>query len=548
MIVRFVGPSLARSHSATMRPPSAPAPPLGFQATTTFTVRGSELQSTQTTAFGATIVASVRDQLARASAEDRARSSFACLVSEQTALVVEKGSYHHLTTSSGAPNPLIVAAFKLALQDAACEGLVGTCTAALPGIDSGRRLASSMSTSTSVVLTREFDFAAIGLPSTLTAALATLRDGVAVLTSQTTALSATSIVTVRGDASWSPMVELVGGQGLRAALAQRSTPTLAIVEMVSVVNTPPIAPPAPPPVPPALPPPSPPAPPRYPIGPLPISLACAVILLGCVLFAVAFRERRVRRHMAKTWRAFRWAQSAQSSTSAEDSSQGSSRAARFLSVVPFPGPSTGAFGSTIGPDPANPVVVQSPTRMHKRCSAWGELPSTVIAMSSSSHVSRGARAHASSKAAPAPPVPEVQTSCSHLWAAGSATTKRVGASEDDLSLADYSTEGDAMIDACIDACTPTGAAVHGGGWPLPPSPQRIPLQTALRAADRLVDRHHDPLRSGSGSACSDADVSLKQASLAAAKERLRAHTQQQLRATCTSMVAAARLARASSSS
>jgi len=146
-----------------------------------------------------------------------------------------------------------------------------------------------------------------------------------VMAAETTALSATTVVTVLGDASdagVSAIAEAVGTNGLGAALAVQM-PTL-VVDIESSRKTPPAAPPGVPPAPPNTPPvgPQPLAPPVAP--PRSFSPATAIVVtlsvtcsvLFCCLVAMIIRGQRSR------------------TTSGAKSQSGTQRAPGMVAVVP----------------------------------------------------------------------------------------------------------------------------------------------------------------------------------------------------------------------
>ena len=271
-----------------------------------------DVSSVDPAAVGAAILASLRDQIASAAAgaseasadSSAGASAYTVMLNEQTAMVVDPGRYQLVNPLTGATNEYLVLAFSQTLQNAACAGLVGTCVATLPGISSQRRRLQSGSGggSVNVSLTREYDFAASNASASGTPVADLVRqNGVGVVASQTTALSATTTVTVLGDVATSPLAAAVGGDGLGTALALRM-PTLA-VDVASVAVTPPAAPPSTPPLPPSVPPqpPSPPPPSSSPRATTPnpnpwiVGLACtAGALAACFLAAVLWHVRNRR--------------------------------------------------------------------------------------------------------------------------------------------------------------------------------------------------------------------------------------------------------------
>jgi len=294
-------PGIASYSPPPSKPPPSP-PPLGFEVTTVLTVR--DPGSVEPAGFGAAVMASLQGQIDDAPA-DSVGSSYTVMLNEQTAMVVDQGSYQLVNPSTGAPNTYIVQAFNKRVQEAACLGLVGTCVATLPSIGRRRHLQSSNASNTvDVAVTREYDFAA----SNTTVAVADLvqnEGGMGVTASQTTGLSATTIVNVLGDAGSSPLADAIGEQGLGMALASQM-PTL-VVDIVSGKTTPPAAPPTLPPPPPLSPPlgPQPLAPPSSP----PASTVSATVvalasicgaLAGCLLLILLVILRRVYTPGAKT--------------------------------------------------------------------------------------------------------------------------------------------------------------------------------------------------------------------------------------------------------
>jgi len=294
-------PGIASYSPPPSKPPPSP-PPLGFEVTTVLTVR--DPGSVEPAGFGAAVMASLQGQIDDAPA-DSVGSSYTVMLNEQTAMVVDQGSYQLVNPSTGAPNTYIVQAFNKRVQEAACLGLVGTCVATLPSIGRRRHLQSSNASNTvDVAVTREYDFAA----SNTTVPVADLvqnEGGVGVMASQTTGLSATTTVNVLGDAGSSPLADAIGEQGLGMALASQM-PTL-VVDIVSGKTTPPAAPPTLPPPPPLSPPlgPQPLAPPSSPpastVSGTVVALAsiCGA-LAGCLVLILLGTLRQVYTPGAKT--------------------------------------------------------------------------------------------------------------------------------------------------------------------------------------------------------------------------------------------------------
>ena len=217
--------------------------------------------------------------------EESAGSSYTVMLNEQTAMVLDQGGYQ-LVGPSGAPNKYIVSAFNRRVQDAACSGIVGTCVATIPNIGSRRRRlqtsanASLPTASVNVSLIREYDFAASNTSQPV-ADLVQNEGGVGVVAAETTALSATTTVTVLGEAGSSTLADAVGEEGLGMALGYQM-PTL-VVDIKSATTTPPEAPPNVPPPPSDPPPmiPQPKAPPPSPMQQSSVSVALVAVGAAC---------------------------------------------------------------------------------------------------------------------------------------------------------------------------------------------------------------------------------------------------------------------------
>jgi len=221
-------------------------------------------------------------------------------------MAVSSGNYQ-LVDAQGNANPFIVAAFKSSIQTATCVGLAGTCIVVLPGIERRRRLQSASDSNTNgaivnVTLTREFDYAQSNMsvsPSDLMQ-----QAGIEVTAAQTTGLTAATTVTVLGDSGSTKMADAVGGQQLGASLAQKY-PSL-VLDITSVMVTPPTVPPGLPPQLP-LPPGTPPTPPIDPpapesststsdsgasVGVALLAVLCALLIVAIFLVRVWYRRKR----------------------------------------------------------------------------------------------------------------------------------------------------------------------------------------------------------------------------------------------------------------
>lgn len=197
-----------------------------------------------------------------------------------------------LLDAQGNQNRFQVLAFETTVQDSACVGLVGTCIVTVVNIRSsgGRRRLQSAAQDVEVSVAREYDFLT-SLNATTPVADLVVAGGIAVTTSETMALSATSTVTSAGTPDSSPVTNALTSDVLGAALATR-LPTVG-TSVSSATIEPPSMPPPPEPSPPAPhePSPSPPSPAHpweepYSISPERLLVFGLGILLGSVWVAL----------------------------------------------------------------------------------------------------------------------------------------------------------------------------------------------------------------------------------------------------------------------